>query len=277
MRATQYPLRWFSFLCWILLASVCFLLTVAQPGSAQVDQGAITGLVTDSSGAVVGNAGVTLTNLDNGLVLQTTTTSTGEYTFSPVRIGNYSVSATSQGFATTTQKDLKLNVQQRLVVNLQLKPGSTSERIEVSAVAPLMQTEDASVGQVIGSHQIENQALNGRNFTFLAQLAAGVNSPQADTRGNAATGAFAANGNRPAQNNYMLDGIDNNSDTVGFPQRNQLRGASTLRSYPGVQSTDLRFQRRIRTFRRRRVERDHQVRHQQLPRRSLGIFPQRQA
>ena len=79
-----------------------------------------------------------------------------------------------------------------------------------------MQTEDASVGQVIGSHQIENQALNGRNFTFLAQLAAGVNSPQADTRGNAATGAFAANGNRPAQNNYMLDGIDNNSDTVDF-------------------------------------------------------------
>ena len=59
-------------------------------------------------------------------------------------------------------------------------------------------------------------ALNGRNFTFLAQLAAGVNSPQADTRGNAATGAFAANGNRPAQNNYMLDGIDNNSDTVDF-------------------------------------------------------------
>ena len=59
-------------------------------------------------------------------------------------------------------------------------------------------------------------ALNGRNFTFLAQLATGVNSPQADTRGNAATGAFAANGNRPAQNNYMLDGIDNNSDTVDF-------------------------------------------------------------
>src|SRR5207247_10370953 len=53
-------------------------------------------------------------------------------------------------------------------------------------------------------------------FTFLAQLAAGVNSPQADTRGNAGTGAFATNGNRPAQNNYLLDGIDNNSDTVDF-------------------------------------------------------------
>ncbi|MBZ5650621.1 MAG: TonB-dependent receptor [Acidobacteriia bacterium] len=216
MRANQYPLRWFSSLCCIALACVCFLLTATQPGLAQVDQGAVTGLVTDSSGAVVGNAEVTLTNQDNGLVLQTATSSSGEFTFSPVRIGNYSISATAAGFATTSQKDLKLSVQQRLLVNLQLKPGSTSERVEVSATAPLMQTEDASVGQVVDSHTINNMALNGRNFTFLAQLAAGVNSPQADTRGNAATGAFAANGNRPAQNNYMLDGIDNNSDTVDF-------------------------------------------------------------
>ncbi len=109
----------------------------AQPGLAQVDQGAVTGLITDSTGAVVPNAQVTLTNTDNGLVLQTTTSSSGEYTFSPVRIGNYSISATAQGFATTTQKDLKVSVQQRLSVNLQLKPGSTSERIEVSAVGPV--------------------------------------------------------------------------------------------------------------------------------------------
>jgi len=216
MTAHQYPLRWFRLLGCIALAFTCFLLIAAQPGLAQVDQGAISGLITDPTGAVVSNAQVTLTNLDNGLVLQTSSSSSGEFTFSPVRIGNYSISATSQGFATTTQKDLKLSVQQRLSVNLQLKPGSTSERIEVSASAPLMQTEDASVGQVVDSHTINNMALNGRNFTFLAQLAAGVNSPQADTRGNAATGAFAANGNRPAQNNYMLDGIDNNSDTVDF-------------------------------------------------------------
>jgi hypothetical protein len=215
MKANQYPLRWSSSLC-IALAGICFLLIAVQPGLAQVDQGAISGLITDSSGAVIANVQVTLTNLDTGLVLQTTTSSSGEYTFSPVRIGNYSISATSQGFATTTQKDLRVSVQQRLVVNLQLKPGSTAETVEVTAAAPLMQTEDASVGQVVDSHTINNMALNGRNFTFLAQLAAGVNSPQADTRGNAATGAFAANGNRPAQNNYMLDGIDNNSDTVDF-------------------------------------------------------------
>ena len=79
-----------------------------------------------------------------------------------------------------------------------------------------MQTEDASVGQVVNEQSVNNLPLNGRNFTFLAQLAAGVNTPQADTRGNAANGAFSANGLRPAQNNYLLDGIDNNSDNVDF-------------------------------------------------------------
>src|SRR5213075_2622342 len=91
-----------------------------------------------------------------------------------------------------------------------------NETIEVTGAAPLLQTQDASVGQVVNTRNVDNLPLNGRNFTFLAQLAAGVNSPQADTRGNAASGAFAANGLRPAQNNYMLDGIDNNSDTVDF-------------------------------------------------------------
>src|SRR6202008_3307072 len=76
--------------------------------------------------------------------------------------------------------------------------------------------EEGSVGQVIGEKTINDLPLNGRNFTFLAQLGAGVNTPQADTRGNAASGAFSANGLRPSQNNYLLDGIDNNSNAVDF-------------------------------------------------------------
>ncbi len=216
MRANQYPLRRFASRCWIALACTFVLLIIAQPGLAQVDQGAISGLITDSSGAVLSGAQVTLTNTDNGLVLQTNTSAGGEYTFSPVRIGNYAISVTAPGFATTDQKDLKVSVQQRLSVNLQLKPGSTSERVEVSATAPLMQTAGRFRRTSRWPPSNQNQPLNGRNFTFLAQLAAGVNTPQADTRGNAASGAFAANGNRPAQNNYMLDGIDNNSDTVDF-------------------------------------------------------------
>ncbi len=72
------------------------------------------------------------------------------------------------------------------------------------------------MGQVIGQHEVNSLPLNGRNFTFLAQLGAGMQTPQADTRGNAASGAFSANGLRPAQNNYLLDGIDNNSNAVDF-------------------------------------------------------------
>jgi hypothetical protein len=109
-----------------------------------------------------------------------------------------------------------VNVGQDVVVDFTLKPGSVSETVEVQSSIPVLETQDASVGQVIDSRNVDNLPLNGRNFTFLAQLAAGVNTPQADTRGNAASGAFAANGNRPAQNNYLLDGIDNNSDTVDF-------------------------------------------------------------
>ena len=98
----------------------------------------------------------------------------------------------------------------------ELKTGAATETVEVTTAPPQLQTEDASVGQVVDERSVNNLPLNGRNFTFLAQLAAGVNTPQADTRGNAANGAFSANGLRPSQNNYLLDGIDNNSDNVDF-------------------------------------------------------------
>src|SRR5216684_5797883 len=183
---------------------------------AQVDTGSITGTVKDASGAVVSGAKVTLTNEGTGAALTTTTTSDGVYKFSPVRIGNYKIDATAQGFQTVSQTHVIVNVGANVLVDFTLKPGSATETIEVTAALPALQTQDASVGQVVDSRNVNNLPLNGRNFTFLAQLAAGVNSPQADTRGNAASGAFAANGSRPAQNNYLLDGIDNNSDTVDF-------------------------------------------------------------
>ena len=146
----------------------------------------------------------------------TNTDSSGVYTFSPVRIGNYSVSATAPGFSVTTQQNVNVAVSQNLRVNIELKTGAATETVEVTTAPPQLQTEDASVGQVVNEQSVNNLPLNGRNFTFLAQLAAGVNTPQADTRGNAANGAFSANGLRPAQNNYLLDGIDNNSDNVDF-------------------------------------------------------------
>ena len=198
------------------LACLCFLLLQAPCALAQVDQGSITGVVSDQSGAVVSNAKVTLLNTDQGLTLETTADNSGVYTFSPVRIGHYSITVTAPGFSTTTQQNLIVNVSQNLRVNIELKPGSATQTVEVTAAPPQLQTEDASTGQVVNEQSVNNLPLNGRNFTFLAQISAGVNTPQADTRGNAANGAFSANGLRPSQNNYLLDGIDNNSDNVDF-------------------------------------------------------------
>jgi hypothetical protein len=196
--------------------SCALVLFSTQFAFGQVDEGSITGTVTDTTGAVVPGAQVTLLNTDQGITVQTTTGGTGSYTFSPVRIGNYKITVTAKGFATTTQSNLTVNVAQTLSVPITLKPGAASETVQVTSAPPLLQTQEASTGQVIGQHSVNSLPLNGRNFTFLAQLGAGMQTPQADTRGNAASGAFSANGERPAQNNYLLDGIDNNSDNVDF-------------------------------------------------------------
>jgi Carboxypeptidase regulatory-like domain/TonB dependent receptor/TonB-dependent Receptor Plug Domain len=186
------------------------------PLKAQVDTGSILGTITDASGAALSGAKVTLTNEGTGAALTFTTGGDGVYKFTPLKIGSYKVTASFQGFQTTTQTNIVVNVGTDVVINFSLKPGAVTQTVEVVATVPVLQTQNAAMGQVVDSKSVNDLPLNGRNFTFLAQLSAGVNTPQADTRGNAATGAFSANGSRPAQNNYLLDGVDNNSDTVDF-------------------------------------------------------------
>src|SRR5256714_9190903 len=201
----------------LTMSTVLLLLFLcAPPLHAQVDTGTILGTVTDASGAAISGAKVTLTNEGTSAALSTTTAPDGSYKFTPVKIGSYKLTTSFQGFQTITQTNVVVNVGADVVVNFALNPGSVTQTVEVSAAPPVLETQSGSVGQVVDSKSVNDLPLNGRNFTFLAQLAAGVNTPQADTRGNAANGAFAANGLRPAQNNYLLDGIDNNSDTVDF-------------------------------------------------------------
>src|SRR5579862_8603431 len=208
---SRYAVRWNR--CGFLLL-VTFL--GASLAWAQVDTGSIAGTVTDASGAVLSGAKVTMTNEATGASLSTVSGADGVYNFSPVRIGNYKLDVSASGFKTAVQSHVVVDVSARVLQNFQLQPGAVSETVEVTSSAPVLQSQDASVGQVVDQRSVNNLPLNGRNFTFLAQLAAGVNTPQSDTRGNASSGAFTANGNRPAQNNYMLDGVDNNSDTVDF-------------------------------------------------------------
>jgi hypothetical protein len=201
------------------LAATAVLLVMffsAQSLHAQVDTGTILGTIADASGAPINGAKVTLTNEGTGAALTFTTGADGIYKFTPLKIGSYKVTAIYLGFQTTTQTGIAVNVGTDVVINFSLKPGAVTQSVEVVATVPVLQTQNATVGQVVDSKSVNDLPLNGRNFTFLAQLSAGVNTPQADTRGNAATGAFAANGSRPAQNNYLLDGVDNNSDTVDF-------------------------------------------------------------
>ncbi len=207
---------WGGRLLLVTAACLAFLMLAAVPSYAQVDTGSILGAVSDSSGARVKGATVTLTNEGTNAELSATTGDDGDYKFTPVRIGTYKLTVTIQGFQTLTTRGVAVNVGENVVQNFAMKPGAVSETVEVTSSAPVLQSQDASVGQVVDSKSVNDLPLNGRNFTFLAQLAAGVNTPQADTRGNAASGAFSANGSRPAQNNYLLDGIDNNSDTVDF-------------------------------------------------------------
>lgn len=184
--------------------------------NAQTDTGTILGVARDASGGLLPNASVTLINEGTGSTQTTTTSSGGQYTFTPLRIGIYSVEIQTPGFQAQKKTGVQLNIQQQAVVDFTLSPGQVTSTIEVSAAVPALQSENASVGQVVQARQINNLPLNGRNYTFLARLAAGVTQGQQEGRGQNAAGQFTANGARPAQNNYLLDGIDNNTNNVDF-------------------------------------------------------------
>ena len=207
-----------------VLAALSFLFTGS--GFAQTDQGAITGVVQDSSGAVIPNAQVTVTNVDTGLALEAKSNRSGVFVFSPLKIGNYTLSASSQGFETVTRENLHLDIQQRLNVNMTLPLGAVSQTVKITSAAPLLQTEDAAVGQVISTKTINDTPLNGRNWVYIAQLTAGVAPPFGNTRGSG-TGDFVANGQRAEQNNFILDGVDNNTNLVDF-----LNGSSYIMRPP---------------------------------------------
>ena len=207
---------------WLVQFTVLVTIFIGLPLTllAQIDQGTITGTVSDSSGSVVPNAQITLTENDTGLVLKSTTNKEGVYVFSPVKIGNYTVTASGPGFSTVSLPGIVLNVNQRLSADLKLQAGNVSQTVTVNAgAAQLLETQQSSTGQVVSSQVINDTPLNGRNYVFIAQLTAGVTQSNG-SRGEG-KGDFNANGQRAEQNNFVLDGVDNNSNAVDF-----LNGAS---------------------------------------------------
>lgn len=189
---------------------------------AQVDTATVTGSVHDSSGAVLPDAMVTATEVSTGIKTTTKTASDGVYVITPLKIGTYSVSAQANGFRTETRENIVLNVQQNQRLDFRLNVGSVNQTAEVTSEAPLLETETASLGDVVAAQQVEELPLNGRRYTDLASLTSGVskvtegpvNGGSTPTNGNAG-GSFAVNGTRGDQNNFILDGIDNNSNDNG--------------------------------------------------------------
>jgi hypothetical protein len=208
------------------LFAVCVLLAAMPSAWAQTDQGAITGVVQDDQGAVIPGAKVTLTATDTDFTLERTADASGVFIFSPVKIGNYKLTATAPSFETTVRENLHVDIQQRLNIAVALKPGSVTQQVTVTTESPLLETQTSAVGQVISTETINNTPLNGRNWVYIAQLTAGVAPPFGNTRG-AGTGDFVANGQSAEQNDFILDGVDNNTNLVDF-----LNGSSFVMRPP---------------------------------------------
>jgi hypothetical protein len=193
-----------------LLAFGLLLCAVAIPLSAQTTSGSIVGTVTDPSGGVIAGASVTITNTDTGIAVKTTTDNAGNYVATPLQVGRYSVAVEAAGFKKSVRSDITVNVQDRIRADAALEVGAVTDTVQVEAEAPLLQTDTSYLGQVVDSQRIVDLPLNGRFFTRLAVLTAGT-LPTAPGARDERTGGFSSNGVRPYQNNYMLDGVDNNS------------------------------------------------------------------
>jgi Carboxypeptidase regulatory-like domain/TonB dependent receptor len=192
---------------WILPA---FFLLATQ-SSAQKDTGSIVGVVSDRGGGVIPGAKVTVRDVDRGTEFKTTTDASGEYVAEPLKVGRYTVTVEKDKFKTAVVGPVQLDVQGRVEANVRLEIGEVSEKVEVKVATPLLETETSTMGQVMDQTRIETLPLNGRNFAQLAQLGVGVVPSEPGSRVSGSYG-FSVDGARSLQNNFLLDGIDNNSN-----------------------------------------------------------------
>ncbi|MET0213173.1 MAG: carboxypeptidase regulatory-like domain-containing protein, partial [Vicinamibacterales bacterium] len=190
---------------------------LASSAAAQAVSGTILGTVTDSTGAVVAGAKVTIVNEGTGLTRVVVADTNGEYTAPSLPTGHYTITSEMTGFKTIALSNIDVGVDQRVRINIKHEVGAMTESVSVTAESPLIQTSSSELGTTVGSQQIEALPLNGRNFVNLTRTVPGVlrGIPGANIDGAGslawrASASFSANGQRPRDNNYMLDGVDNN-------------------------------------------------------------------
>jgi hypothetical protein len=186
------------------------LLFSAMLGFAQNPTAQLSGSITDTTGAAIAGVAVEVTNIETGVSAQTQTNEGGRYSFPVLQPGNYKLIAHKTGFAQSQRSGITLGVSQSANLDFRLDVGEASQTVEVKDALPALDTNNASTGQTIQAEAAHDLPLNGRNFLQLAKLAPGVLPPKPGDRG-ASGGSFIANGVRAQVNNYMLDGIDNNT------------------------------------------------------------------
>ncbi len=197
-------------------------------GTALAQTAQITGRVTDPTGAVVPGASVTVTNAGTGREHNVSTNSDGYYTVPLLLPGEYKVEVKHAGFKPVVRSGILLQVDQRAELDFALEVGAVSERVEVQAAAPQLNTVEGSQGQVIENRRIVELPLNGRTYDDLSLLSAGTAQPLSSAR----YVGFSSGGMRDTQNNFILDGVDNNPVELAGAQR---RSEMVQPSIDGIQ------------------------------------------
>ncbi len=209
LERSRFALTW--------LGACLFLFLSCLPG--QTTNASITGIITDASGAVIANATVTATNNASGVSRTVSTNDAGAYALAPLLPGTYEVRVSNAGFKTKIQNNVVLETGAIVKIDMQLELGAVTESIEVSAAAPMLQTQETSVGGVVTQKQLERIPVNGRNYTRLLVLMPGTSDiRRSQGRGDlSGTQMVSVNGQRTQDNNYTLDGVDNNMMFMNSP------------------------------------------------------------
>lgn len=240
------PFRAFNWKrCSTWMACCVFVILFVVATSARLNaqtSGSISGHVADTTGAVIPDASITLTNLGTGASRKTVTTGSGDYTFPDVPPATYKIEATHEGFKTATSENVQVLVQQAMRQDFTMTVGAVTSTVTVEATGALLQAENATIGTVIENKSIVELPLNGRNYLSLVALSSNVNtlssmSGQAGSRmgGDRASQAISVGGQRIMFDYYTLDGVSNTDPDfntyVGLPS---LDGIQEFKVQTGV-------------------------------------------
>ena len=201
----------------LLLTFGLVLAFLCQSAAAQYEDGSLLGSIHDASGAAVGNASITVTNVATGITVKLTTNAAGDYVVPSLRAGTYNVEAKAPGFAPSVAKNILIAVNGHQHIDLVLSVGQANTiTVEVSDVALQLETESSERGQTISGYQTEALPLVSRNFSDLLGLVTGSRqAPSAATTSSISSlvraGSYNVNGQRSMFNNFLLDGMDNNA------------------------------------------------------------------